>query len=103
MTPKETVIATVETFLKLLGCKELFVHFNEEYNSASSTVRDYQGRYTISADSYKDSPDTITVRVYNFEDDAKRQRVLVVSNITPELAAKFTREAINAYEEELGE
>lgn len=103
MTPKENATATVEKFFELLGCKELFVHFHEEYNSASSIIRDYQGRYMISADSCKDSPDTITVRVYDFEDDAKRQNVLIVSNITPELAAKFTRETINAYEKELGE
>ncbi|MBK4145357.1 hypothetical protein GWO58_00395 [Corynebacterium macginleyi] len=103
MTPKETVTAIVETFFKLLGCKELFVHFNEEYNSASSIVRDYQGRYMISADSCKDSPDTITVRVYNFEDETNSHYVLDVSRVSPELAAKFTREAISAYEKEPGE
>lgn len=103
MTPKETVIATVETFFKLLGRKELFVHFNEGYNLASSIVRDYQGRYTISAESFEDLPDAITVRVYDHEDYAKREFVLIVSHITPELAAKFTREAIAAYEKELWE
>ena len=103
MTPKETAIATVEKFFELLGCKELFVHFSEEYNFASSIVRDYQGRYTIYAESFEDLPDTITVRVYDYEDDAKREFVLIVSHITPELAAKFTREAINAYEQELAE
>lgn len=103
MTPKETAIATVETFFKLLRCKELFVYFNEEYNFASSIMRDYQGRYTIYAESFEDLPDTITVRVYDYEDDAKREFVLIVSEITPELAAKFTREAINVYEQELAE
>ncbi|MEJ4121386.1 hypothetical protein [Corynebacterium macginleyi] len=103
MTPKETATATVETFFKLLGCKELFVRFNEEYNLASSTVRDYQGRYTISADSYKDSPDTITVRVYDFGDETNSHYVLDAIGVSPELAAIFTREAINAYEEEPGE
>lgn len=103
MTEKETVTATVEKFFELLGSKELFVRFNEEYNLASSIVRNYQGRYTISAESFEDLPDTITVRVYNFEDKTKRFYILDVSRITPELAARFTQEAIDAYEQELAE
>lgn len=103
MTPKETATATIETFFKLLGHKVPVEDAWETNSFMSAIVHDYEGRYTISADSYKDSPNTITVRVYNFEDDAKRQNVLIVSSITPELAAKFTREAIAAYEQELGE
>lgn len=98
MTPKETAISTVEKFFELLGRKELFVRFNEEYNLASSIVRNYQGRYTISAESFEDLPDTITVRVYNFEDKTNRFYILDVSRVSPELAARFTREAITAYE-----
>ncbi|QRP20935.1 hypothetical protein [Corynebacterium macginleyi] len=103
MAPKETATATVETFFKLLGCKELFVRLHEEYNSASSIVRDYQGRYMISAESFKDSLDTITVRVYDFGDETNSHYVLDVIGVSPELAAKFTRETINSYEEEPGE
>lgn len=103
MSPKETATATVETFLKLLGCKVQVIDKWETHGFMSAFVRDYQGRYTISAESFEDLPDTITVRIYDFKDDAKRETVLVVSNITLELTAKFTREAINAYEEKLGE
>lgn len=103
MTPKETATATVETFFKLLGHKVQAVDTWKTHRFMSAIVDGYQGRYTISADSYKDSPNTITVRVYNFEDETNSYYILDVSSITPELAAKFTREAINAYEEEPGE
>ena len=103
MTPKETATATVETLFKLLGRKPRVEDEWETHSFMSVRVRDFQGRYTITADSFKDSPDTITVRVYNFEDKTKRFYILDVSKIGPELAAKFTREAINAYEKELGE
>lgn len=103
MTPKETATATVETFFKLLGHKVQAVDTWKTHRFMSAIVDGYQGYYTICAEAYKDSPDTITVRVHDFGDDAKRQSVLVVSGITPELAAKFTKEAINAYEKEPGE
>lgn len=103
MTPKETATATVETFLKPLSRKTPVLDTWKTHSFMSAVVEDYQGYYTICAEAYKDSPDTITVRVHDFGDDAKRQSVLVVSGINPELAAKFTREAIIAYEKELWE
>ncbi|MDK4337690.1 hypothetical protein [Corynebacterium accolens] len=99
MTPKETAIATVETFFKLLGRKVQAIENSwEEYNLTSAVVRDYQGRYTISGESFEDLPGAITVRVYNFADKTKRFYILDVGKVTPELAARFTREAITAYE-----
>lgn len=103
MTPKETATATVETFFKLLGHKVQAVDTWKTHRFMSAIVHDYEGRYTIDADSFKDSPDTITMRVYNFEDETNSYYILDVSRITPELAAKFTKEAINAYEKEPGE
>lgn len=103
MTPKETAIATVETFSKLLGCKVDILDEWETYSFINATAYYYQERYEIYADSFKDSPDTIDVRVRELGDDAKREFVLIVGNVSPELAAKFTREAINAYERELAE
>ena len=103
MTPKETAISTVEKFFELLGRKERVDDWWETYSFMSARVHDYQGRYMITADASKDLSDTITVRVYNFEDRTKRFYVLDVSKVTPELAAKFTKEAITAYEQELTE
>lgn len=103
MTKKEIAIATVEAFFKLLGRKPRVEDAWEMYSFMSARVYDYQGRYTITADASKDLSDTITVRVYNFEDKTKRFYVLDVSRVPPELAAKFTREAINAYEQKLGD
>lgn len=108
MTPKETAIATVEKFFKLLGCA---VRVDDYWESCGVIdcivhdyqVHDYQGPYTIVGSSFEGSQDTISVNVYNLEDDAKRDHVLRVSRIAPELAAKFTQEAINAYEQKLGE
>lgn len=103
MTPKETAISTVEKFFELLGCKVQVEDAWEMYSFMSARVYDYQGRYTITADASKDLSDTIAVRVYNFEDKTKRFCVLDVSRVSPELAAKFTQEVINAYEQELAE
>lgn len=103
MTPKETAIVTVETFFKLLGRKVQVEDAWEMYSFMSARVYDYQGRYMITADASKDLSDTIAVRVYNFEDRTKRFCVLDVSRVSPELAAKFTQEVINAYEQELAE
>lgn len=103
MTPKETATATVEKFFKLLGRKERVEDEWETHSFMSVRVYDFQGRYTITADSFKDSSGTIAVRVYNFEDKTKRFCILDVSKIGPELAAKFTQEAITAYEQELAE
>lgn len=103
MTPKETATATVETFFKLLGRKGRFFHFNKESTLATARVYDYQGRYSIFATAFTYKPDLISVNVHDFEDDAKRDYILDVSRTTPELAAKFTREAIADYERELAE
>lgn len=103
MTPKETAAATVEKFFKLLGCKALFLHSNKEYKLISAVVYDCQGRYSIFATAFECKPGLISVNVHDFEDDAKRDYILDVSRTTPELAAKFTKEAINAYEQELAE
>lgn len=100
MTPKETAIATVEKFFKLLGRKVQVEDAWEMYSFMSARVYDYQGRYTITALSFKD---TLNVSVYDFVEDARRDDILRVGKIGPELAAKFTREAINAYEQELAE
>lgn len=105
MTPKETATATIETFFKLLGRKVQAIEDSwEEYKLASAIVHDYQGRYTISTESFGDTADTIAVRVYNFkfEGAGEFDYILAVAT-TPELAAKFTREAIAAYEQELAE
>ena len=103
MAKKEIAIATVEAFFKLLGHNVDIVDAWERHSFMNAAVSGYQKRYTIFADSFKDSPDTITVRVYNFEDKTKSFFILDVSRVSPELAAKFTQEAINAYEEELGD
>lgn len=103
MTPKETATATVETFFKIMGCKVRVEDEWETHTFMNARVYDFQGRYTITADSFDDLPDAITVRVYNFEDKTKRFYILDVSRVSPELAAKFTQEAINAYEQELAE
>lgn len=103
MTKKEIAIATVETFFKLLGCKVRVEDEWETHSFMSVRVRDFQGRYTITADSFKDSPDTITVRVYNFADKTKDFFILDVSRVSPEMAARFTQDAIDAYEQKLGD
>ncbi|MDK8469847.1 hypothetical protein [Corynebacterium accolens] len=102
MTKKETAVATVEAFFKLLGRKVQVDDAWERNSFMGATVHDYQGRYTISTESFKDSPDTITVRVYNFADKTKNFFILDVSRVSPELAARFTQEAIDAYEQKLG-
>lgn len=103
MTPKETAIATVEKFFKLLGRKVEILDTWEKLGFMNGTEWDYQGRCTISASSFKHSPDTINVNVYDLKDDAERDDILSVRKTSPELAAKFTKEAINAYEQELAE
>ena len=108
MTPKETAIATVEKFFELLGYNaqvndywesnggiDCIVH---DYQLHDYQLHDYQGPYTIVGSSFEGSQDTISVNVYDLNDDAKRDHVLRVSRVTPELAARFTREAITAYE-----
>lgn len=108
MTPKETAISTVEKFFELQGCHAQVNDFWESHGAIDCIVHDYQvhdyqGPYTIVGSSFEGSQDTISVNVYNLEDDAKRDHVLRVSRVSPELAAKFTREAIAAYEQELAE
>nr|DAQ14467.1 MAG TPA: hypothetical protein [Caudoviricetes sp.] len=108
MTPKEAATATVEKFFELLGYNVQVNDYWESHGGIDCIVHDYQlhdyqGPYTIVGSSFEGSQDTISVNVYNLEDDAKRDHVLRVSRVTPELAAKFTREAINAYEQELAE
>lgn len=103
MTKKEIAIATVETFFKLLGHKVEIVDAWERHSFMSATVSGYQKLYTIFADSFKDSPDTITVRVYNFADKTKDFFILDVSRVSPEMAARFTQDAIDAYEQKLGD
>lgn len=108
MTPKETATATVEKFFELLGCHVQVNDFWESHGGIDCIVHDYQlhdyqGPYTIVGSSFEGSQDTISVNVYDLNDDAKRDHVLRVSRITPELAARFTREAITAYEQELAE
>ncbi|WKS56825.1 hypothetical protein [Corynebacterium accolens] len=103
MTPKETATATVEKFFELLGCKEEILDDWERRGLINGWVWDYQDRCTISATSFKYSPGTIHVNVYDLKDDAERDDILSVRKTGPELAAKFTQEAINAYEKELGE
>lgn len=108
MTPneiaKETATATVETFFKLLGRKVRVEDAWETQSFMSAIVHDYQGLYTISTESFRDRAETIGVRVYNFkfEGDGSFDYILAVRT-TPELAAKFTQEAIAAYEKELTE
>lgn len=101
MTPKET--ATLIAFFKLLGRKAKILESKKKYNLVTATEYDYQGRYTISGTVFKENPAFIKVAIYDFKNDAKRDYILGVSRITPELAAKFTREAIAAYEKELAE
>lgn len=108
MTPKETATVTVEKFFELLGCHVQVNDFWESHGGIDCIVHDYQlhdhqGPYTIVGSSFEGSQDTISVNVYDLNDDAKRDHVLRVSRVTLELAARFTREAINAYEQELGE
>ncbi|MEJ4093758.1 hypothetical protein [Corynebacterium accolens] len=103
MTPKETATATVATFFKLLGCKEEILDDWEKRGLINGWVWDYQDRCTISATSFEDSPGTIHVNVYDLGEDTERESILHVRRTGPELAAKFTREAINAYEQELAE
>lgn len=103
MTPKETAISTVEKFFELLGCKVQVDDYWEKRRFMNGFVWDYRERCTISASSFKHSPDTINVNVYDLDDDAERENILNIRSTGPELAAKFTREAINAYEQELAE
>lgn len=99
MALKETATATVEKFFELLGCKAPILDAWETHGFIDGIACDYQDRYTIAALSFKD---TLNVSVYDFVEDARRDDILRVGKIGPELAAKFTREAITAYEQELG-
>lgn len=103
MTPKEAATATVEKFFELLGCHVQVDDYWEKRRFMNGFVWDYQDRCTISATSFKHSPGTINVNVYDLKDDAERDDILSVRKTGPELAAKVTKEAINAYEKELGE
>lgn len=100
MTPKDTAIATVEKFFKHLGCKVQVDDYWDNHGVVDGIMHDYQGPYTIGGSSFRYSPDNISVDVYDLDDNAERESILHIRSVTPELAARFTREAITAYEQD---
>ncbi|MDU4503924.1 MAG: hypothetical protein E7J02_13140 [Staphylococcus warneri] len=74
----------------------------EDHKHVSANVIPY-GPYTISVSAYQGRPGAVAVTVYDFKKETTTSSRILNMETTPELAAKFTLEAIAAYEQELGE
>lgn len=101
MTTKETAIATLNAFFTHLGGRQPFIKDSwDGYQHISAEKHLGKRRYKLSAVVSDMYPEIVRVTAYDFRKRAKRDMVLTIE-VTPELAAKFTLEAIDAYEAEM--
>jgi hypothetical protein len=101
MTDKETALATLAEFFTHIGGRQPHVDDAwDDYDHISADKIVGKRRYTISALVSVHSLKTVSVAVYDFRKKSRRKTMFRV-NTTPALAAKFTLEAIDAYEAEM--
>lgn len=74
----------------------------EDHKHVSASVIPY-GPYTISTVASHNRPGAVAVTVYDFNKETTGSSRVLNVETTPELAARFTLEAIDAYEKELGD
>lgn len=101
MTTKETAIETLTEFFTHIGGRQpLIGDAWDEYDHISARKNIGTKSYTVTALVDDESLDTVSVVVYDFRKKAKRVTVFRVTSL-PVMAAKFTLEAIDAYEAEM--
>lgn len=101
MDAKETATATLaEFFTHLDGSAPVIEDLWEEYDHMRASKRVGERRYYVDATVDCHRIETVGVRIYDFSEGAKRSAVANI-NVTPALAARFTLEAIDAYEAEM--
>lgn len=101
MTDKETATATLTEFFTHLGGRQPHVDDAwDDYDHISADKNVGKRRYTMSALVSVHSPKTVSVVVYDFRKKARRKAIFRVDT-TPAVAARFTLEAIDAYEAEM--
>lgn len=101
MTTKETAIQTLTEFFTHLGGRQPFIQDSwDGFQHISADKHVGKRRYKVSAIVSDMHPELVRVTAYDFRAKAKRMGMFTIQT-TPELAAKFTLEAIDAYEAEM--
>lgn len=101
MTDKETATATLtEFFIHIGGRKPRIEDGWDDYGLVSAYKYIGTKCYTVTAMVHDKALQTVSVVVYDFGEQSKREVVLRVESL-PAMAAKFTLEAIDAYEAEM--
>lgn len=101
MTAKETALATLTEFFTHIGIRQPRIDDAwSDYGLVSAYKHVGKGRYTVTAIVHDISLQTVSVVVYDFGEQSKREVVLRVESL-PAMAAKFVLEAIDAYEAEM--
>lgn len=101
MDAKETAIATLREFFTHLGGRQPVIQDSwDEYQHISADKHVGKRRYAVSAIVSDMCPEIVRVMSFDFRAKAKRLGMFTIQT-TPELAAKFTLEAIDSYEAEM--
>lgn len=101
MDAKETAIATLREFFTHIGGRQPLIQDAwDDYQHISADKYVGKRRYTVSATVSDSRLETVYVIAYDFRSKAKRMGICTIET-TPELAAKFTLEAIDSYEAEM--
>ena len=100
MADKETATATLTEFFTHIGIRQPRIDDAWDDHSFVSASK-YIGTkcYTVTALVHDKALQTVSVVVYDFGEQSKREVVLRVESL-PAMAAKFVLEAIDAYEAE---
>lgn len=101
MTDKETATATLTEFFTHLGGRQPLIQDAwDDYQHISAQKVVGKRRYKVSVMVSDSRLETVYVTAYDFRAKAKRMGMFTIET-TPELAAKFTLEAIDSYEAEM--
>ncbi|WP_408934468.1 hypothetical protein [Corynebacterium marquesiae] len=103
MNSRDKAIFDTKKFFHLMKMGTPPIRDNwEDHKHVSASVIPY-GPYTISTVASHNRPGAVAVTVYDFNKETTTSSRILNMETTPELAAKFTQEAIAAYEQELGQ
>lgn len=102
-TRKDAATANLNEFLTNLGGTTPHIRDSwDEYQHISADTYVGEKYFTVCATVSDLHPGMVYVQVYDFRKTAQRESVFLVES-NPSMAARFTLEAIAAYEQELGE
>ena len=101
MTDKETALATLTEFFTHIGSEKPRIDDAWDDYGHVSAYKDIGTKcYTVTALVHDKALQTVSVVVYDFREQSKREVVFRVESL-PAMAAKFVLEAIDAYEAEM--